>query len=210
VRAETAWGHTFPTYTLDMFNFLIGNCRSFLDLGCGFGRFLQYLSENVDEPDYIGYDSSDSMLNRLIKRFPDYSPRVFLRDITDKITHPQEGVLISAVFVHLPRACQSIILKNLTKVTPKPRAITFDINSPHQAEIDRLKIKQTDHVERFIRTTNQGTSRFRMTWQDHEVFTTEVTKLFPDYTIETKLYDIKLGRNKVVYFLLKKGGPPQV
>lgn len=188
-----------------MFNFLTENCKSFLDLGCGFGRFLHFLNDELEDPDYIGYDSSDSMIQRIKERFPEYFPRFFLRDVTSPITHPQEGVLISAVLVHLARICQDTILENLKKINPKPLAITFDINSPPEVEIDRLKIKRTDHFERYIKTTNQGTSHFRMTWQDHSVITSYLIRNFPDYHITVKFYDLKQRRNKVVYFLLKKG-----
>lgn len=185
-----------------MFDFVIKSGRSYLDLACGFGRFLHYLDERVDEPDYIGYDSSQDMIDRLKERFPDYLPRVFLRDITQPITHPQESVLASAVFIHIPIKCQDKILENLKST--KSKAICFDINSPPEPELDRLKIKQSDHYERYIKTTRDGVTRFRMTWQSHYEMTKKLLNSFPNYNLTTKFYDLKLGRFKVVYMLTIK------
>jgi len=203
-RAETTWGDTFPAYTLDMFNFAVSSGRSFLDLGCGFGRFLQFLNENREEPDYVGYDSSNSMLERITDRFPDYFIRVFLKQITEPITHPQEVIICSAVFIHLKLEDQQKILNNILDLKPLPKAITFDINSPSEQEIDNLKIKQTESFERTLKTTKDGTSTFRMTWQSHYLMTEKLLKQFKAYNLTTKFYTLKPNRHKVVYLLEKK------
>lgn len=197
-HAENAWGNKLPQYTLDMFDFLIANSKSYLDLGCGFGRFLAYLLEKVDEPDYIGYDSSDSMTLRAQERFPELNYRIFLRDITAKITHPQDAILVSAVFIHLPIECQQVILENLKNLHPKPSKITFDINSPNEFTINRMKEVS---YERQIKTTRLGTSKFRMTWQKHDTMTSYLLREFKDYTITVKFYDLSGNQHKVVYFL---------
>ena len=204
-RAETTWGDTFPAYTLDMFNFALSSGKSFLDLGCGFGRFLQFLTdENVEEPDYIGYDSSDSMIKRITSKFPDYLIRCFLKPITDPITHPQEVVICSAVFIHIKLEDQQKILTNILNLKPLPKAITFDINSPSEQEIDNLKIKQSESFERILKTTKDGKSTFRMTWQSHYLMTEKLLKQFTAYNLTTKFYDLHTNRHKVVYLLEKK------
>ena len=203
-RAETIWGDSLHPYTRDMFNFAICSGQSYLDLACGFGRFLKFLDRNVDEPNYIGYDSSNAMLARLRASFPDYAITTFNRSITDPISHPQESIIASAVFIHLTLEDQQKILTNISNLHPLPRSITFDINSPCESEIDRLKIKRTNHYSRTIKTTKDGTSTFRMTWQSHHEMTRNLLKTFPLYNLTTKFYDLRINSHKVVYMLEKK------
>jgi ubiquinone/menaquinone biosynthesis C-methylase UbiE len=200
-RAETTWGDSSHQYSKDMFNFTICSGQSYLDLGCGFGRFLQFLNNNKDEPNYIGYDSSGSMIERIRERFPEYTISTFLRNITDPINHPQESIILSAILIHLTTEDQQKILTNILALRPLPKAITFDINSPCEVEIDRLKNKQTDHFERVIKTTKDGSSTFRMTWQSHYEMTRNILKGFKSYNLTTKFYDLANNRHKVVYML---------
>lgn len=202
-RAENAWGNLFPPYTKDMFEFAVASGDSFLDLGCGFGRFLKYLVKNLGDPDYIGYDSSKNMLGRINKNFPEYSIRNFLRDVTDPITHPQEVILCSAVFIHIVIKDQQKILNNISKLIPKPKAFIFDINCPAEAIIDRLKSKQSECLERWMKT-KAGSSQFRMTWQSHYDMTKRILTQFTDYKLTTKFYSIKPNQHKVVYILERK------
>lgn len=203
-RAETTWGHKFPEYTEDMFEFAMASGKSFLDLACGFGRFLQYLTENYDEPNYIGYDSSESMVERITERFPDYALQIFNHNITDCITHHQDVIMASAVFIHITLSDQQKILNNILKLNPLPKAIIFDINSPSECEIDRLKIKQSDHYERQIKTTKDGSSTFRMTWQSHHSMTRYLINKFVDYNLTIKFYNLRSSQHKVVYMLKRK------
>ena len=203
-RAETTWGDSLPQYTKDMFNFAMASGRSYLDLACGFGRFLKFLDTNIEEPNYIGYDSSEAMLGKLRKHFPEFTISTFLRSITDPITHPQESIIASAVFIHLTLEDQQKILTNILALRPPPKAITFDINCPCETEIDRLKNKQTFHIERTLKTTRDGTSTFRMTWQSHYEMTSSILRQFTNYNLTTKFYDLPNNRHKVIYMLEKK------
>lgn len=203
-RAENTWGDTLPQYSKDMFNFAVCSGRSYLDLGCGFGRFLRFLNDNVEEPNYIGYDSSKAMLERLRKNYPEFTITTFLRNITDPLTHPQEVIISSAVFIHLAIEDQQKILTNFLNLKPSPAAITFDINSPSEAEIVRLKNKQTNHLERIIKTTKDGSSTFRMTWQSHHEMTRNLLMDFKSYNLTTKFYDLANNQHKVVYMLERK------
>ena len=203
-HAETTWGDTLPQYSKDMFNFAISGGKSYLDLGCGFGRFLKFLDANVDEPNYIGYDSSPAMLARIREHFPEFNFSTFQRNITDPISHPQESIISSAVFIHLTVQDQQAILTNFLNLNPAPAAITFDINSPSEIEIARLKNKRTTHFERVLKTTKDGSSTFRMTWQSHYRMTRNVLKQFTNYNLTTKFYDLANNRHKVIYMLEKK------
>lgn len=207
LRAESTWGDSLPQYSKDMFNFAICSGRSYLDLGCGFGRFLQFLNDNLDEPDYIGYDSSIAMVDRIRERFSEFAISIFPHNVTNPINHSQEVIISSAVFIHLTIQDQQKILNNILVLKPLPKAITFDINAPCESTIDRLKIKQTDHFERRLKTTNDGVSTFRMTWQSHHVMTRNLLRDFKSYNLTTKFYDLSSNRHKVVYILELKTKP---
>jgi len=203
-RAEKTWGGKFPQYTKDMFNFALSKGGSFLDLGCGFGRFLEFLTENAPEPDWIGYDSSEVMIKRINERFSDYGLQAFHKDITKAITHPRDVVISSAVFIHLPVPDQDKILHNIAVMEPKPRAITFDINCPTETGIVRLKQRKLDSFERFITVTRGSKVKFRMTWQSHYDVTKKVLVKFPGYDLKMGFYDLRGKRHKVVYMLEKR------
>ena len=203
-RAEATWGDAHPQFLKDMFNFAVCTGSSYLDLGCGFGRFLQFIDTNVDEPNYIGYDSSSAMISRIRERFPNYIISTFERSITEPITHPQESIISSAVLIHLTTKEQRVILTNISTLHPAPRSITFDINSPSEAEIVRLKNKRTTHYERQIKISKTGNSTFRMTWQSHYAMTAQLLSMFPNYNLTIKFYDLKQSKHKVLYMLEKK------
>ena len=190
-RAESTWGNTYHQYTKDMFNFIISKGASYLDLACGFGRFLRYLTlEKGLEVDYIGYDSSPDMIEKIRTNFPQFTHRTYCRDITLPISHRQECILASAVLIHITLPEQGKVLKAIKD--SQPRAIAFDINSPSE----RWLLKG-DHFERIIM------SGFRMTWQSHYLFTRKVMSLFPNYLLTTKFYKVhnNANRHKVVYLL---------
>ena len=188
-KAEMRWGEKLPPYILEMFHFAAFPKASILDLGCGFGRFLEYLLELNEDPDYIGYDSSPAMIDRITERFPFYSARIFNRDITDPITHKQQSIICSAVFIHNTLETQEKVLQNIKAVSPD--AFTFDINCPSEKWL--LK---SDHFERF----NAG---FRMTWQSHYSMTRKLLDMFPNYSLSTSLYSLPGSRHKAVYKLSK-------
>jgi trans-aconitate methyltransferase len=190
-RAESTWGQKTPPYTLDMFNFAITQCNSWLDLGCGFGRFLSYLTSGIEDPDYIGYDSSDSMLERVKENFPHFSPRIFNHPITNPITNIQESIICSAVFIHITLEDQQKVLNNILKANPK--RFTFDINSPAESTIIK-----TPHFERFVRGAEGA---FRMTWQSHYEMTRKILSMFKSYSLSVKFYTINTNRIKAVYML---------
>jgi len=190
-RAESTWGQKLPQYSLDMYNFAIEGVNSWLDLGCGFGRFLNYLLTIDEDPNYIGYDGSPDMIARISERFPIYASRVFVHDITKPILNAQESVVCSAVLIHITAAEQLKVLTNIKTINPKKAA--FDINCPAESI---MKIKP--YFEKVIKGA-EGT--FRMTWQSYYEFTNLVSKIFDGYKAEIKSYDLKQGRNKVLYML---------
>lgn len=193
-RAKTTWGHKFPNYLMSMYEFAVTSGGSYLDLGCGFGRFLQYLTSVKQEPDYIGYDSSEDMLEELTATFPYYSSRVFHRSITEPILNKQDVILCGAVLIHLPLTDQDTILKNIKDVSPA--AFTFDINVPNERVI-----KRRGSFERNIKLGCCST--FRMTWQSHYDMTEKVITMFSDYLPTIEFYRLNKDQRKVIYKLTK-------
>ena len=203
-RAESTWGQTYPSYTLEMFNFATTNVSSFLDLACGFGRFLEFLTKKVEEPNYIGYDSSNAMVSRISERFPEYKNNIFLQNITSPIFHKQESIIISAVFIHITTKDQQEILTNLSNISKEVKKITFDINSPCEKEISRVFSPEKDHYERYIKTSKDSQAKFRMTWQSHYSMTEKILTMFPDFNLNISFHDLKAGRHKVLYMLERR------
>lgn len=196
-RAESSWGQKIHPYSKKMFDFLIKDCKSWLDLGCGFGRFLNYLINSVDDLDvnYIGYDSSQDMLDRIRQRFPDFAHRTFLHNITDPIVNKQEAILCSAVLIHITLADQNKVLNNI--LAAKPKKIAFDINSPDEKYISEVG----DHFERKIKCSE---GLFRMTWQSHYAMTKKVQDMFKNYNYTIDFFNLQQNRHKVIYLLEKK------
>lgn len=194
--AERVWGKKRPKYTLDIFNFALNSGNSWLDLGCGFGRFLKFLLENRDEPDYIGYDSSKSMIERIHKNFPEYFPHTFHRDITDKIIHHKEVIVSNAVLIHLNQEDQTKVLKRMLESTEAkrnfsnfPKALVFDINSYSNSP-------PCGYFREVVSERN-----FRMSYQDPNAMYGYLKSNFKKYSIKVKKYKMRKEVVKTTFFL---------
>jgi SAM-dependent methyltransferase len=196
-RAEGSWGKIVHPYSKDMFDFAIADCNNWLDLGCGFGRFLNYLinSKAKDDLNYIGYDSSHDMIERIKLNFPDFAHRVFQHDITKPIVNNQQSIVCSAVFIHLSMKEQDMVLSNI--LATNPLKVSFDINSPEESTVQK---------QPYFETRIKGAEgAFRMTWQSHYVMTAKILDKFSGYKLTTKFYVVNKTSKKVLYLLEKVG-----
>ena len=196
-RAETTWGHKFPDYTQFLFFNASDAGNKFLDLGCGFGRFLEYLTNAVENFGYVGYDSSIDMIKRIRERFPECKNRIYHRDITEPVLdkHVNSNVVIisSAVLIHITIEDQNKILQNL--LDAKPLAIGFDINC-----LPEKQLKGEYSIERVMQPG------FRMTWQSFVKFEDKISNMFGnDYHITSEQFKVGGGRFKHVFFLRRSG-----
>ena len=195
-RAEKTWGHKFPDYTQYLFFNASDEGNNFLDLGCGFGRFLEYLTNAVEEFEYIGFDSSLDMVERVVERFPEHKVNVFHQNITEPLDYlglHRTIVVCSAVLIHLTVDDQYKILDNL--LDAKPFAIGFDINC--------LPDKQLNDKYSVERVMPPG---FRMTWQSFVKFDEMIsTKFGSDYSIQSEKFKLTGRRSKHVFFLRRSG-----
>ena len=77
----------------------IKNGDSILDLGCGFGDFINYLGRHNISVDYTGYDINPSLIKIAQSRFPD---KVFaVKDILDE-QFPVFDYIVSSSCFNLP------------------------------------------------------------------------------------------------------------
>lgn len=74
---------------------------SFLDIGCGYGRFYEYLLTRDRPFHYIGYDSSKAMIAKAHTLHPATRHNFFLHNAFDPFMHEADVVLCKDVFVHL-------------------------------------------------------------------------------------------------------------
>lgn len=196
-RAERIWGQSRPEFLLSMYRFIIDDkIDSVLDLGCGFGRFAEYIRGLPIPPTYTGYDSSPDMISRLVGRFPEYTDKVHLRQITSPFIHTSDGIICAAVLIHLPITAQDLILQNVFE--NRPSKFTFDINSPSE-----FWLRKNDSFEKVIKGTEHT---FRMTWQSHYDMTRKIMGMFLGYSLKIEFYKLDGNRHKVIYKLEKEQG----
>ena len=81
---------------------------SFLDIGCGFGRFYRFLCAKKLKITYMGYDNSEAML----MYHPAFS-KVMMHDIIEPFRHHADVIVCFAVFIHLDESAQNHVLKNI-------------------------------------------------------------------------------------------------
>lgn len=178
-RQEKMWGSTLPDRILDMFEASLNAGHIFLDLGCGFGRYLEYLEKHRTEPfQYIGYDSSPDMVARIKERFPDHAAFIYLKDVTQPIKCSCDVVVASALFIHLTIHEQRKILTNIFNIRPRVKFISFNINTPPENYLRRSATME--------RISKHG---FRMTWQSQYETLRILMKIFREhYSISMKSY----------------------
>ncbi len=70
-----------------------------LDVGCGFGDFLAYLSDRGIEPEYTGLDICEPMVERCRERFPSGAARFLVGDALQfEPDEPYDYVIASGLF----------------------------------------------------------------------------------------------------------------
>lgn len=92
-----------------------------LDLGCGSGRFFQYLKDHqadfIDGFDYVGLDSSVELIKQARATHPDGDWRVGAwQDLADLNLGKFNAIVSLASFHHIPRYQQEFGLKSVLEI----------------------------------------------------------------------------------------------
>jgi 2-polyprenyl-3-methyl-5-hydroxy-6-metoxy-1,4-benzoquinol methylase len=97
-----------------------------LDLGCGSGRDLDALIQAGF--DGYGVDGSPEMIREAIRHFPHLAERITVDELPQLKTisdHSYEGILCSAVLMHLPEEMLFLLQKYRGKAGGKFRVAAF-------------------------------------------------------------------------------------
>lgn len=187
-RAIKEWGNSYPKYLLSAYQYACKHGNNYLDIGCGFGRFLNHLMQYKEETyNYIGYDSSKAMLEKIRKKInSDNHAIVYLKDITKPFEHTADFIMCSAVLIHLSPDDQIKVLQNIANA--KPKHTIFDFN------VERRK----NNIERTISLSNKP---FRMTWNNKTWCISQVKKVFNESAIESREYPIRENKYKLFFYI---------
>ncbi len=105
-----------------------------LDLGCGYGRVAKYILDARTFDGYIGLDSSRTMLKIFAERYQEQAsktPLLFLYSDIDHIPLADasvDNVIVSAVFLHNPKAITKRSLEEVHRVL-RPGGKVFILSS---------------------------------------------------------------------------------
>jgi len=104
--------------------------ESFIDLGCGFGKFYDFLLHNKKSSfTYYGIDSSEAMIERAKQKYPIIAKKCFIfQDIIFPLTcdlAKVDVVLCNEVFAHLPEVYQCGVLETINSLKSNYVIITI-------------------------------------------------------------------------------------
>lgn len=135
-RLERDWNRRPDHTTIGTFEMVSLLGSDFLDIGCGYGRFYEWLVANRKSNfDYIGYDSSEHMIDKAYERNKQYNDVFFVKDITEPFDHEAEIILCNEVLIHLTYDKQIKVLKNINKTNAKSVVMTIQSSIHPRQEI---------------------------------------------------------------------------
>ena len=149
-KLETDWNRLSDKGMEHMFSLAEGLGDSFIDLGCGYGRFLEFLKKNHTDLEYFGYDSSISMITLAMQRNPGYSFSV--ADITAPlyqwmlVNHYVDVVVCNEVLIHLPIVQQPFLLRNIGRVNFEHLLLSIQYGDKIREEIVSLENQQFHNI----------------------------------------------------------------
>lgn len=187
-RAINRWGDKYPDYLLCAYQYACGHGKNYLDIGCGFGRFLNYLMWHKKEDyDYIGYDSSEVMLEKIKEKIDSIDhATVYSKDITQPFAHIADFIMCNAVLIHLSPDDQVKVLRNIASAKPKHAVFDFNIEN------------RKNNIEKTSQLAGQS---FRMTWNSKAWCLSQVKRIFKGASIEMKSYRLKGNKYKIFFYI---------
>jgi len=125
-RLEHDWNSKNQPGVEETFSMTARLGNSFLDVGCGYGRFYAFLLEKGDKFSYIGYDSSEAMIDKAEAMYNN-SDCFILHDVTKPFIHSMDVVLCNELFIHLLPEVQEKVLGNINSTKSKAIVISIQI-----------------------------------------------------------------------------------
>ena len=124
-KLSARWGELQGADTESTFRLAARSGDSFLDVGCGMGRFYGYLLEKKKGLfTYAGLDSSQAMIDAAKERFP--KGIFFLHDVTEPFPPCQQDVVLcNEIFIHLLPDQQHKFICNLAAIGWRRLIITI-------------------------------------------------------------------------------------
>lgn len=140
-RLEKDWNKRKHSYSSEVFALTNSYGNSFLDIGCGYGRFYDFLVEERSSKtfSYIGYDSSEAMITRARAKHPDITHNFYLYDITKPFKTDVEVILCNGVLIHLLPEDQKRVLSNMNRCLCKIIILTIQ-TSKKSSRIEKPKL----------------------------------------------------------------------
>lgn len=182
-RLSSDWKRKGQPGTEETFYIAAKSGVSFLDIGCGFGRFYDYLLTVKKTFYYVGYDSSTAMIDKAKKLHP-VSECFFLKNITIPFIHTAETVFCHEIFIHLLPKEQEVILQNVKAIKPKTFIVTIQSNKKRETVIEYPKLEDIS---------------FRNVIQDEKDFEELLLCIFDNAKLEKFEYRLTKGVYKVVF-----------
>lgn len=125
--------------------------KSILDLGCGLGNLVDYLSEKDWKGDYTGWDLSDKMVKICRDRFPDMAFDVM--DILNYDGEKRFDVVVASGLFCVPLSDETRYHKTIEKMFSLCReAIAFNLISTYvNFQEDHLRYTSPDEIFDFCK-----------------------------------------------------------
>jgi SAM-dependent methyltransferase len=188
-RSVEQWGRPTSQHTLGAFT-QASRGELLVDLGCGFGRWYEWLMKNKKEPFfYVGVDGSEAMIKYCQDKFEESEFSMFMvKDVTEPLDFIQAKgttILCNSVLIHLLFEDQDKVLHNILFAEPARAVFDIEYHSKH-GDLARIK--------------DEMGGQFYRTWNDPIKFERRVIELFEDYEVIRLVYPYseKLSRHLFV------------
>lgn len=153
-RLQIDWNKALPFYTEEVFKMVERIGHDYIDLGCGTGRFLNWLSKvKPGMFHYIGFDNSEEMLNLIDNSLITASVRIKKQNITEHIGKFEDFVLLChEIMIHLNHEDQVKVLRVINDSKVKHSIITFQTNSKIHSSLSTIVSLENSQFINMVQT----------------------------------------------------------